>query len=333
MLHRPQEAYRGPHTARLIWYNGSKQAYPLPRHRLRFAKRSCFGASRGRGYVVPPGGRHHSQSGPQHAGRSRPQRSRDLEGSFNALTVVEPRVAVRLVVLGEHLLEDTNGTPRALRHVLPGHLDMDPGEDRTVLTVDLERLDAFADDVAQRARLELVGRRRGGVAVDTVALPHHRDPTLGHRLDMCRQHRPHFANSVASDQDEATLQLAWIQDLDQILELARLHTGSHLDPDRVLDSAEVLDVSTQQLARTITNPDHVRAEVVVALARHLTGKRLFQIKLHSLMSGENTGIHVGWVLLEALHHTGPCRVARALLQEVNVQRRQHRRREIFPHLH
>mmetsp|Transcript_10085 Transcript_10085/g.26895 ORF Transcript_10085/g.26895 Transcript_10085/m.26895 type:complete len:338 (-) Transcript_10085:140-1153(-) len=208
----------------------------------------------------------------------------DGERGLDRLAIVEARVAVGLVVVGEHLLRDLDEAARALGdRLLAGHLDVHAAQHRAVRLVDRDRLGELRHDVAVVARLELVRRRGDRVAVDAVRLPHDVDPRLLHRLDVRRQHRLHLVLAVARDEHELALDVVGVEDLDQLLELVRLHRRAHLAPNRVLDAAKVLDMPAEELPRAVADPYHVRRQIVVTLAGDSARERLLEVELHRLM--------------------------------------------------
>ena len=65
-------------------------------------------------------------------------RIRNRQRRLNRLRIVEPRVAVGLIVLGQHLLGEADATAGALGdRRLAGELDVDAREDRAAVSVDL----------------------------------------------------------------------------------------------------------------------------------------------------------------------------------------------------
>mmetsp|Transcript_80808 Transcript_80808/g.212124 ORF Transcript_80808/g.212124 Transcript_80808/m.212124 type:complete len:328 (-) Transcript_80808:92-1075(-) len=127
-----------------------------------------------------------------------------------------------------------------------------------------------------------------------VALPDDRHPGLLDRLDVAGEQRPDLAGAVPGDQHELALLLVRVELEDDLLELVVPHRGADLDADGVGDAPEVLHMGSVELARAITDPDQVGAQVVVVVAG-LASERLLKVQLHGLVGGEELRCRRGHV--------------------------------------
>src|SRR5882757_10362095 len=77
----------------------------------------------------------------------------EQEGKLERLAGVEPGIALRLVALDEIVDGDVDGAADALRHFLPGHLEMHAAGMGTLGTVDGEEVLHLAQDGVEIACL------------------------------------------------------------------------------------------------------------------------------------------------------------------------------------
>src|SRR5262245_52375075 len=96
-----------------------------------------------------------------------PHQLGDAEREVERLPRVEPGVAERLVPVVELVLRDRLGAAEALRHVLPGDLEVDAARPAPDLAVRLEEALDLPQDVVEPPRL-VPGRRRERVRVHRV---------------------------------------------------------------------------------------------------------------------------------------------------------------------
>ena len=112
-------------------------------------------------------------------------------------------------------------------------------------------------------------------------------------LDMARQVLVDLISSIARNKCHLADLLVSVQDIQQRYQLIRLHAGSTLDSDRVLDTPEVLNMGAIELTRTISDPQEMCADIVVLLLRrvgginHLSRQRLLVLQQQTFMRGEN----------------------------------------------
>mmetsp|Transcript_39415 Transcript_39415/g.70494 ORF Transcript_39415/g.70494 Transcript_39415/m.70494 type:complete len:212 (+) Transcript_39415:56-691(+) len=146
------------------------------------------------------------------------------KGCLDCLMVIEARVAICLIVLGQHLFSQTHGAADHLSDVtLARHLHVDASKHRSTPLVDGHDLAALGKDVSKHARLELVALSNRSIAMDAIALPGNGDSTVLDSLDVAREHGLGFARPVARDEHKPALFFGGVQDLDQFFELVVLH--------------------------------------------------------------------------------------------------------------
>mmetsp|Transcript_68252 Transcript_68252/g.154409 ORF Transcript_68252/g.154409 Transcript_68252/m.154409 type:complete len:281 (-) Transcript_68252:422-1264(-) len=108
-----------------------------------------------------------------------------------------------------------------------------------------------------------------------VADPEHVPARLLHRLHEGGQVLPHLARAHADHQRDAAGGVVRVDRVEQRDELVRGALVADLDPDRVLDAADELEVATVELPGPLAHPDHVGGTVVVLVGdRVLAGQRL-----------------------------------------------------------
>merc|ERR1719437_88391 len=214
------------------------------------------------------------------------RRLRRFEGRLDTLRVVEARVANGLVVEGQHVLSDADTSTEALCDgLLPRRLHMDAAENASASLVHCDALHYLGNNVVHVPGLHLVALGNDAVAVNSVALPHHRHTRGLHGLNVRRQHVLDLASAIACDERQPALLLLGIQKRHQLLELLSFHGGSNLATDGVGDTSEVLDMGMVDLPRAVANPEEVGAQVVVLIPNGPC-ERLFEVKLHCLMRCE-----------------------------------------------
>jgi len=78
-----------------------------------------------------------------------------------------------------------------------------------------------------------------------------------------------------------------VKALHQFLDQLLRHAGPHLDPDRVVDTAEILHMGIFDLRRAESNPGQMGRKIVVACAvGHPAGQGLFIVEVQPLVAGE-----------------------------------------------
>ncbi|MNV98430.1 hypothetical protein D3C71_1936840 [compost metagenome] len=94
----------------------------------------------------------------------------------------------------------------------------------------------------------------------------------------------------AHDQVEATRVVVRVEDVNQADQLVRVHARADLDPDRVADAAQELDVGAIQLAGAVADPQHVRRAGVVAAGEAVaTDEGFFVVQQQRFVGGEEAG--------------------------------------------
>src|SRR5229473_1049549 len=109
----------------------------------------------------------------------------DLEGEFERLAGVEPRVAMRQVIGAEALLAELLGAADAFGDVLAGQLEMHPAGVAALGEMDREGAVHLVEDAVEHPCL-VAGRRGDRVAVHRVDAPHDLASLALHRADQRR---------------------------------------------------------------------------------------------------------------------------------------------------
>ncbi len=177
-----------------------------------------------------------------------PEHLGDEEGQLQALLVVQPRVADRLVPRGEGGVVDLLGAAQALGDVVAGELDVQAARHRAQRAVHLEEAADLVDDVVEPAGLVAAGRLER-VAVHGIADPGDLGPA-GRRPS---------ARAAAGPPGSSPAPI-------RVMKVSRPGTRSgsslsisasassgrrlraELDPDRVVHPRGEVDVGTVQLA-------------------------------------------------------------------------------------
>src|SRR6185437_4575936 len=94
----------------------------------------------------------------------------DEEGEFQRLTGIEPRIAMRVIAIGETAHGDRLGAAEAFGDVLPRHLEMDAARISAFGLMHREEALHPAQDRIHRAR-PVTGPRGDRVAVHRIAAP------------------------------------------------------------------------------------------------------------------------------------------------------------------
>ena len=129
-----------------------------------------------------------------------------------------------------------------------------------------------------------------GVAVHRVAAPEHLFACTLDRTNQLRQMIAHLVGSHACDQIEAARVVVRVERVDQSQQVIGVHARPDLDPDRVMDPAQKLDMRAVQLARTVTDPQHVGRAIVVIVGQAVAAHEgLFVIEQQRFVGSEETG--------------------------------------------
>ncbi len=136
-----------------------------------------------------------------------------------------------------------------------------------------------------------------------------------HVLNQPRQRIRNLAHAEAVNERETPGTAIRIQDLQPALDVLARGAAADLDPDRVLDPAEVLDVRAVRIVRAQPGPGKMREQIEVAgTMRDAAGLRRFVAEVQRLMRREEVdfvgiaGPHPEHVfdelerVLDGLHH-------------------------------
>ncbi len=205
-------------------------------------------------------------------------------------------VAVRQAILGDGL-----GAADAFGDILPGHLDMNPAGIAALGFVDLEELLHFAKNLRKVAGL-VAAAGLDGVGVHRVAAPQHFLAFAFNRTDQLWQMVAYLVGAHAHDQVEAARVVVRVEDVDQAHQIVGVHAWTDLDPDRVVDPAQELDVGTIELARAVTDPQHVRRAIVVVVGQAVAPHESFFVVQQQCFVGSKEASFAQ--LRRAVHATG-----------------------------
>ena len=95
-----------------------------------------------------------------------------------------------------------------------------------------------------------------------VAHPDDGDLRLAHRPQQRRKRLAHALRAHPRDQRQAARDAAGIEPLGERDRVLGRRRRAELDPDRVADAGEELDVRAAEIARALADPEHVRRAVV-----------------------------------------------------------------------
>lgn len=87
-------------------------------------------------------------------------------------------------------------------------------------------------------------------------------PRILHGIDMPRQDVLNLITPISSDKGDFPDLLIGVHDIQQLLQLLLLHRRSHLDPNWILNPAEVLHMRSIKLAGTVTDPDEMTGGII-----------------------------------------------------------------------
>src|SRR5690606_3285636 len=125
------------------------------------------------------------------------------------------------------------------RHLLAGHLEMDPTGMRALSSMNGEEAAHLRQDRVERAGLETV-RRLDRVAMHRIARPDDDTAFALHRADQPRQLGLDVLGTHPADQRETTWFVAGIEDVDEPDQFVRIQARSTFDAKRVHHSAQEL---------------------------------------------------------------------------------------------
>ncbi len=189
----------------------------------------------------------------------------------------------------------------AFGDVLPGHLDMNPAGIAALGLVHLEELLHLAKNLCKVAGL-VAAAGLDGVAVHRVRTPQHLLALALYRTNQVGQVVADLAGAHARNQVEAAWVVVRVEDVDQADQVLRFHARADLDPDRVVDPAQELDVGAVQLPRAVADPEHVRRAVVIVVGQAVAAyEGLFIVQQQRFVGGEEAGFAQLW---RAVHAAG-----------------------------
>src|SRR5215203_1465157 len=177
----------------------------------------------------------------------------DEERQLEALLVVEPGVADRLVAQVEVGVEDLLRPADALGDVVARELDVDAAGHGAERAVHLEEPLDLLDDVVEVAGLVARGRLVG-VAVHGVAHPRHRGPRGGDLLDDGRQRLTDVAGTHPRDEGQPAGLAIGVDLVDDAQEVVGVGVRRHLDPHGVADGGDEVDVGAVEIAGALPHP-------------------------------------------------------------------------------
>jgi len=174
--------------------------------------------------------------------------------------------------------------------------------------VHLEEAADLVHDVVEVPRLVAVGRL-GRVAVHRVALPDHAAGAalVLDRLDDRRQHVAHLPRTHPGDQGQPSRLQRRVEPLAQLDRPLGGRRRAELDPDRVVQPAQQLDVRAVEVAGPLADPDHVRRQVVRAALLVRTGQRPLVLQQQRLVAApqlDAVGLRGGLEVQAAGAHEG-----------------------------
>ena len=114
----------------------------------------------------------------------------------------------------------------------------------------------LGQDAVEGPRL-VTGCRGDGVAVHGIAGPDHHPALALDGADHVRQVLADLVGAEAADQRQPARLVVGVEHVDQLQQLVGLQRRAALQPDRVLDAAEIFDMAVVELAGAVADPDHV----------------------------------------------------------------------------
>ncbi|KPY40222.1 Uncharacterized protein ALO52_05173 [Pseudomonas syringae pv. primulae] len=211
------------------------------------------------------------------------------ERQLQRLVGVHPWVAMGVVTIRQAILGDRPGAADAFGDVLPGHLDVDAACVGAFGLMHLEELLDLAQNLREIASL-VTAAGLDGVAMHRVRTPQH---LATFTLDGANQLRQMIADLVrthARNQVQATRVIVRVENIDQPDQVVGVHARPDLDADRIVHSAQKLDMRAVQLPGTVADPQHVRGAVVVVVGQAVTAdKGFFVVEQQGFVGREEAG--------------------------------------------
>src|SRR6185312_5250235 len=129
-----------------------------------------------------------------------------------------------------------------------------------------ERLDLCQNEIEGPGLV--AASRLDRIAVHWIACPYHDLPFPRHGADQRRKVLSDLAGAEAADQRETPGLVLRVEDVYELEQLVGPKCGTDLQPDRVLDDAQIFDMSVVGLSCAVADPQHVpRGGVPVARGR------------------------------------------------------------------
>ncbi len=189
----------------------------------------------------------------------------------------------------------------AFGDVLPGHFDVDAAGVGAFGLMHLEELLHLIEDLREVTGLvATAGLDR--VAVHRIGTPQHVLAFALHGADQLWQVIANLVRTHARDQVQAAGVVVRVQSVDQANQVFGVHAWPDLDPNRVVHTAQELDVGAVQLPGAVADPQHVRRTVVILVGQAVAADEgLFVIQQQRFVGREETGLAQLW---RRVHATG-----------------------------
>src|SRR3984893_5964326 len=172
---------------------------------------------------------------------------RNQEGHVDGLFGIEPWIADRVIAVAEILVSNGARAADAFGDVLPGHLQMHAAGMTAFRGVDREERLHLRQDAVERTGL-VAGVRGDGVAMHRIARPDHHAALALHRADQARQMIADLLRAEPVDQRQPSRLVVGGEHLDQPQQIVVFQRGPAFHADRILDAAEIFDMTMVDLA-------------------------------------------------------------------------------------
>lgn len=151
--------------------------------------------------------------------------------------------------------------------------------------MDAEGADDFGDDIVEGAGFDAIA---GGlsIAVHGIAAPE--DFESGGLDGECERGEfgGDFIGAEAVNESESAGFVGGVEEADGVEEFFGGDGVADFETDGVADSAAVFDVGAVEIACTVTDPEHMSAEIVVSAGVFGAGKCLFVVQEECFVGGE-----------------------------------------------
>ena len=175
--------------------------------------------------------------------------------------MVQTRIHERLVTITQRLVIDVLTAADHLGDIITGELDVQAARNSARCLVSLEEATNLIHDRLKTACL-VAGRGRNRVAVHRIGHPRNRTAIFPRRFQQRRKRLADTSGTHTRNERQAPLLTIRVQAINEREHLVRRGRRTELDPNRVANARQQLDVSALLIARPLPRPQEVGRRVV-----------------------------------------------------------------------